>query len=188
MGNICLKFVKPLLPSSSWRCTSGIQVVLPSCCTSRLCCQKYFYSQDAIVYFVKMFIILAKGSLYTATVYNRYKAEFQQKQLPKEQLCKSKDMREMSQHVAVIRYHRKILSFHSRKAPMLLKLLNRSGHIKIILFPPTGKLWAKETGNGNYLHALNQHTFFFFFCEPKVEQPLITKTFAALNTWSALQL
>lgn len=57
-------------------------------------------------------------------VYNRYKAQFQQKQLPREQLCKSKDMREMSQHVGVIWYRRKLLSILSRKSPMLLTLLN----------------------------------------------------------------
>lgn len=51
-------------------------------------------------------------------------AQFQQKQLPKEQLCKSKDMREMSQHVGVIWYRRKLLSILSRKSPMLLTLLN----------------------------------------------------------------
>lgn len=75
-------------------------------------------------------------------------AELQQKQPSKEQLCKSKAMREMSQHVGEReKYHRKTLSIHFGKAPMLMFLnISKSSVTEIIpLLPHTGILWANGT-------------------------------------------
>lgn len=104
---------------------------------------RYSHPHDVTVYFENIFIILA-GKRFPLDYYCMWQqllAEFQQKQPPKEQLHKSKAVREMSQHVGE-KCHRKTLSIHSGEAPMLTFLnTSKSSVTEVIpLLPHMGVL------------------------------------------------